>query len=143
MAQFFLDSFYAQAKAAGLGNIYLMESHRCFCWTCKNITPPPDDKEDTQSLIFEDFLATPLLQIDKYIEERKFFGNDNFRSNTDTLGCFIDAYVHYVVCNSFEDILFADIQGGIIVLQPHLRLMCSKLGIISKDGSLCLFCYGC
>ncbi|KAF9461876.1 hypothetical protein BDZ94DRAFT_1310227 [Collybia nuda] len=124
MAQFFLGSFYARAKAAGLGNMPVIRWNftGAFVGHAKNITPPPDDKEDTRSLIFEDFLVTPLLQIDKDTEERKFSGNDDFRSNTDTLGRFIDAYVHHVVCDSFEDILFADIQG-----------------IISKDGSLCLF----
>jgi len=63
-------------------------------------------------LIFNTFLAAPLLATDETTEERKFSGNDEIASNTDPLGRAVDAYVHHTLVDSFGELLLADVQGN-------------------------------
>jgi myosin-heavy-chain kinase len=74
----------------------------------------PDEGEvDERSLVFMDFLAAPLLEINNETgEERKFSGNEDIAHNKDPLGRMIDAYVHHTLIDSFGDILLVDVQGA-------------------------------
>lgn len=71
-----------------------------------------DGSIDNRSLIFNTFLAAPLLATDETTEERKFSGNDEIASNTDPLGRAVDAYVHHTLVDSFGELLLADVQGN-------------------------------
>lgn len=74
---------------------------------------PNEGEVDERSLIFKDFLAAPLLEINNSeTEERKFSGNENVAHNKDPLGRMIDAYVHHTLIDSFGDILLVDVQGA-------------------------------
>lgn len=72
---------------------------------------PTDGSADNRSLIYDTFLAAPLLIMDAETEEKKFSGNDDFTPNDDIIGRFIDAYVHHTLADSQNTILLADVQG--------------------------------
>lgn len=72
---------------------------------------PKKGEVDECSLIFLDFLAAPLLEINE-LKEWKFSGNENIAHNKDPLGRMIDAYVHHTLIDSFGDILLVDVQGA-------------------------------
>jgi hypothetical protein len=74
-------------------------------------SPPNTGATDNRSLIFSDFLAMPLLDLNSNTKERKFSGNEEIAHNIDPLGRVIDAYVHHALVDSLGDILFADVQG--------------------------------
>jgi hypothetical protein len=67
---------------------------------------------DERSLVYMDFLAAPLLEINDETEERKFSGNEDFAHNKDPLGRMVDAYIHHTLIDSFGDILLVDVQGA-------------------------------
>jgi myosin-heavy-chain kinase len=73
--------------------------------------PPPSYKcPDTRSLLFRNFLAAPLLNL-QGTTERKFSGNETAGHNTDDEGAVIDAFAHGVVVDSQETIVLVDLQG--------------------------------
>jgi hypothetical protein len=86
------------------------------------IAPAPDSGTvDNRSLLFDYFLATPLLDINDKTEERKFSGNEDVGHNTDPLGRVINAYIHHVLVDSLGDILLADVQGMFLCLPKYLH----------------------
>jgi len=94
-----------------------------FIGCAAGVAPVPDTGTvDNRSLLFDYFLATPLLDINNKTTERKFSGNEDIGHNTDPLGRIIDAYIHHVLVDSFGDMFLADVQG-----------------VVFEDGSLCLF----
>lgn len=114
-----------------------------FIGCASGISPAPDSGTvDNRSLLFDYFLATPLLDINNTTEERKFSGNEDAGHNTDPLGRVIDAYVHHALVDSLGDMLFADVQG-LFILSRHIFIVLIFLsitpGVIFEDGSLCLF----
>ena len=86
-------------KGAFIGSVFELE------------VAPHNGEVDERSLVFMDFLAAPLLEINDETEERKFSGNEDIAQNKDPLGQMIDAYVHHALIDSFGDILLVDVQG--------------------------------
>lgn len=68
--------------------------------------------DDNQSLLFSTFLATPLLPSGPSFKEEKFSGNSDVGENPGKVGEAIDAFAHHVVVDSFQTVLFADLQGN-------------------------------
>ncbi|KZP06765.1 hypothetical protein FIBSPDRAFT_763888, partial [Athelia psychrophila] len=120
LGQWFLDSFYK------LSIIYI-KAHNSFLamkWNTTDtfvgtvvtaVTPiagrPAAGEKDNRTLLFPDFLVTPLLPSGSQYREVKFSGNEDFGNNTDPVGEAVDAYAHHTVADSFGDVLFADLQG--------------------------------
>ena len=77
----------------------------------KLATAPNVGEVDECSLIFMDFLAALLLNINDETEEWKFSGNEDIAHNQDPLGQTVDAYIHHTLIDSFGDILLVDVQG--------------------------------
>lgn len=67
--------------------------------------------DDTSSLVFETFLAAPLLDISGLYTERKFSGSTTARASIDVVGSAIDAYAHHVLVDSNGTLLLTDLQG--------------------------------
>ena len=86
-------------KGAFIGSVFELEPE------------PKKGEDDERSLVFMDFLAAPLLEINE-LQERKFSGNEDIAHNKDPLGRMIDAYVHHTLVDSFGDILLVDVQGA-------------------------------
>src|SRR5258708_7529449 len=72
---------------------------------------PTDGTDDNRSLIYDVFLATPLLPSGALYCEVKFSGNEQPGNNEDTIGRVVDAYSHHVLVDSTFEILISDIQG--------------------------------
>jgi|HubBroStandDraft_6_1064221.scaffolds.fasta_scaffold886496_1 hypothetical protein len=71
-------------------------------------------EKESQSLLFNTFLAVPLLTTGEPNIERRFTGVTDFdivAASDDQPGKIIDAYVHYTVIESKKDLLLVDIQG--------------------------------
>ncbi|KAK7018707.1 hypothetical protein VNI00_018300 [Paramarasmius palmivorus] len=88
-----------------------------FVGTITRLLPPSkfpleDGDDEDRSLVFDTFLAAPLLEIaGSGSEERKFSGNSQTGRNIDIIGQAIDAFAHHVVEETEGAYLFADIQG--------------------------------
>jgi hypothetical protein len=94
-----------------------------FIGCASGIAPAPEPGIiDNRSLVFDHFLATPLLDINPN-NERKFSGNEDVAHNTDPLGRIVDAYIHHVLVDSLGDMLLADVQGMFLLLPLHGILM--------------------
>ena len=103
------------AEQSGLQ--YLLVAHwnfkGAFIGSVLELVGAPDEGEvDERSLVFMDFLAAPLLEINDETTERKFSGNEDIAHNKDPLGRMVDAYVHHTLIDSFGDILLVDVQGA-------------------------------
>ncbi|KAF8522040.1 hypothetical protein JB92DRAFT_2827696 [Gautieria morchelliformis] len=69
----------------------------------------PAEQHSNQSLIWNVFLAVPLLE--PGTTERKFSGNGDTGENSDYLGIWIDTFAHHTVVDSMGEYVFVDIQG--------------------------------
>jgi hypothetical protein len=65
-----------------------------------------------RSMIFETFLASPLLPSGGLYKERKFSGSKIAGHNVDGLGQAVDAYAHHVLADSGGEMLLTDLQGA-------------------------------
>jgi hypothetical protein len=72
---------------------------------------PAAGDEDSRTLLFDTFLAAPLLSTTGLYTEQKFSGNDGISENIDMVGQVIDAYAHHVLVDSCGTILLTDLQG--------------------------------
>lgn len=72
---------------------------------------PEKDVEDDRSLLFPDFLGTPLLSTNGLYTERKFSGTDQAGDNVDNIGRAIDCFAHHVLIDSKGTFLLTDLQG--------------------------------
>jgi hypothetical protein len=63
------------------------------------------------SLVFETFLAAPLLDMSNSYTERKFSGSTVAGHSIDVVGSAIDAYAHHVLVDSDWTLLLTDLQG--------------------------------
>lgn len=137
LGQWFLDSFYKRAEefpdvkrlipCKPIVSIIYIKAHNSFLamkWNTTDtfvgtvvtaVTPiagrPAAGEKDNRTLLFPDFLVTPLLPSGSQYREVKFSGNEDFGNNTDPVGEAVDAYAHHTVADSFGDVLFADLQG--------------------------------
>ena len=107
----------------------------------KNIDPPPADGEfDNRSLIYNTFLATPLLPFGKpgYVED-KWSGTNQTGDNQTSIGRVLAAFAHHSVVDSNKTCLLVDLQGlvspaGAITLidpQAHTCVIILFLNIYS------------
>jgi myosin-heavy-chain kinase len=80
----------------------------------KNVGPPPsaDGEIDDQSLIYNAFLATPLLPFGKpgYVED-KWSGTNQTGNNQTSIGHILAAFAHHSVVDSNKTCLLVDLQG--------------------------------
>ncbi|KAF9456117.1 kinase-like domain-containing protein [Collybia nuda] len=113
MAQFFLDSFYHRAADFKVRNLLGSFIGKVPCIDAVSQI----GMEDTRSLIYNTFLASPLLDINSNTKERKFLENNNTSPNTDPLGHIIDAYIHHALLDSDMSILLVDVQGIVLGAQ--------------------------
>ncbi|GLB37946.1 hypothetical protein LshimejAT787_0409970 [Lyophyllum shimeji] len=67
--------------------------------------------DETSSLVFETFLAAPLLDTANLYTERKFSGSTTAGQSIDVVGSAIDAYAHHVLVDSEGTFLLTDLQG--------------------------------
>lgn len=70
--------------------------------------------DDTASLLFETFLAAPLLDTSTLYRERKFSGSTTAGHSIDVVGSAIDAYAHHTLVDSSGAILLTDLQGILV-----------------------------
>jgi hypothetical protein len=63
------------------------------------------------SLIFETFLAAPLLDTSNLYTARKFSGSTTAGQSIDVVGTAIDVYAHHVLVDSGGALLLTDLQG--------------------------------
>jgi len=68
---------------------------------------------DRSSLVFETFLAAPLLDMSNLYTERKFSGSMTAGQSIDVVGSAIGAYAHHVLVDSDETLLLTDLQVNI------------------------------
>ncbi|KAF8498424.1 kinase-like domain-containing protein, partial [Gautieria morchelliformis] len=109
---FFLDSFIRRAQQYGAKNIPEMKwnADGAFLGTLVDKLPDlPAEQRSNQSLIWNVFLAVPLLE--PGATECKFSGNGDTGANSDYLGIWIDAFAHHTVVDSMGEYVFVDIQG--------------------------------
>ncbi|KAF8507357.1 kinase-like domain-containing protein, partial [Gautieria morchelliformis] len=110
--KFFLDSFIRRAQQYGAKNIPEMKwnADGAFLGTLVDKLPDlPAEQRSNQSLIWNVFLAVPLLE--PGATECKFSGNGDTGENSDYLGIWIDAFAHHTVVDSMGEYVFVDIQG--------------------------------
>lgn len=72
---------------------------------------PSEGADDQRSLLFPDFLGTPLLSTGGLYDERKFSGSDEAGNNSDDIGRAIDCFAHHVLVDSKGSFLLTDLQG--------------------------------
>lgn len=72
--------------------------------------------DDTSSLLFETFLAAPLLDMSGLYTERKFSGSTMAGRSIDVVGSAMDAYAHHTLVDSNGAILLTDLQGMLVEL---------------------------
>lgn len=70
-----------------------------------------DEGDASEGLIFDTFLAAPLLSTTGLYNERKFSGSDGIGENKDEVGLAIDAYAHHVFVDSHGTMILTDLQG--------------------------------
>src|SRR6267154_4698206 len=92
-----------------------MERRRSIIGKLVDLLPPAptDGTDDNRSLIYDVFLATPLLPSGALYREVKFSGNEQPGNNEDMIGRVVDAYSHHVLVDSESEFetLISDIQG--------------------------------
>ena len=72
---------------------------------------PSQGVDDQRSLLFPDFLATPLLSTKGLYNERKFSGSEEAGNNGDDIGRAIDCFAHHVLVDSKGSLVLTDLQG--------------------------------
>ncbi|KAG1895860.1 uncharacterized protein F5891DRAFT_1193674 [Suillus fuscotomentosus] len=106
-AQYFMDSFYKRALAHGVKGLPSMKWNivGAFIGKLTDLLPPAptDGTDDNRSLLYDVFLATPLLPSGALYREVKFSGNEQPGNNEDMIGRVVDAYSHHVLVDSSPD----------------------------------------
>lgn len=68
--------------------------------------------DDTSSLLFETFLAAPIIDMSTNLyTERKFSSSTTAGHSIDVVGSAIDAYTHHVLVDSHGTLFLTDVQG--------------------------------
>ncbi|KAF8503873.1 hypothetical protein JB92DRAFT_2739215, partial [Gautieria morchelliformis] len=109
--KFFLDSFIRRAQQYGAKNIPKMKWNADGAFLGMLVDKLPDlpaEQHSNQSLIWNVFLAVPLLE--PGASERKFSSNRDTSGNSDYLGIWINAFAHHTVVDSMGEYVFVDIQ---------------------------------
>jgi hypothetical protein len=78
---------------------------------------PTDGTNDNRNLVYDVFLATPLLSTGSLYREVKFSGNEQPGNNEDMIGRVVDAYSHHVLVDSCFETLISDIQGVLSIME--------------------------
>ncbi|EED85595.1 predicted protein [Postia placenta Mad-698-R] len=139
LGQYFLDAFYRRVKAyhvKGLPGTFVGQ-------VTSELPPPPASiaDKDTRSLLYDMFLAAPLLEtrdIEPGYKEVKYSGTDCAGQNTDTLGVAIDAFAHHTLVDSQGTLVFVDLQGLIklsgkfVIYDPQIQSLEGSAGFYDK-----------
>ncbi|KAF5377218.1 hypothetical protein D9615_006391 [Tricholomella constricta] len=127
LGQYFADSFATRAKACGVRIPKIRwNSEGAFVGKATNCWP-----DDESSLMFESFLAAPLLDTSVVYTERKFSGSDVAGRSADVVGSALDAYAHHTLVDTEGQILLTDLQGvvgsdqSVILFDPQAH-SCAK-----------------
>ncbi|EED78306.1 predicted protein [Postia placenta Mad-698-R] len=135
LRQYFLDAFYRRAKAYHVKGLPELEwnSAGTFVGQVTSELPPPPASiadKDTRSLLYNMFLAAPLLEtrdIEPGYKEVKYSGTDCASQNTDILGVAVDAFAHHTLVDSQGTLVFVDLQGLIkpsgkfVIYNPQIQ----------------------
>ncbi|KAG6883407.1 hypothetical protein C0993_006361 [Termitomyces sp. T159_Od127] len=107
LGQYFADSFATRAKMYGvrIPNIR-WNSEGAFVGKATNCWLDEDS-----SLMFESFLAAPLLDTSALYTERKFSGSIIAGCSVDVVGVTIDAYAHHIFIDTDGEMILTDLQG--------------------------------
>ncbi|KAF8498934.1 kinase-like domain-containing protein [Gautieria morchelliformis] len=140
--KFFLDSFIRRAQQYGAKNIPEMKwnADGAFLGTLVDKLPDlPAEQRSNQSLIWNIFLAVPLLE--PGATERRFSGNGDTSENSDYLGIWINAFAHHTVVYSMGEYVFVDIQGfvysenRVVLFDPQAHIFDGSSGFWDKGRS--------
>ncbi|KAF8487772.1 hypothetical protein JB92DRAFT_3130472 [Gautieria morchelliformis] len=140
--KFFLDSFIRRAQQYGAKNIPEMKWNADGAFLGMLVDKLPDlpaEQRSNQSLIWNVFLAVPLLE--PGATERKFSGNGDTGENSDYLGIWIDEFAHHTVVDSMGEYVFVDIQGfvysenRVILFDPQAHTFDGSSGFWDKGRS--------
>ncbi|KAG1856229.1 kinase-like domain-containing protein, partial [Suillus tomentosus] len=138
-AQYFMDSFYKRALAHGVKGLPCKSMKwnvaGAFIGKLTDLLPPAptDGTDDNRSLLYDVFLATPLLPSGALYREVKFSGNEQPGNNEDMIGRVVDAYSHHVLVDSDFETLISDIQG-IIAPDHSVTLFDPQAHTYSQDS---------
>ncbi|KAG2136218.1 kinase-like domain-containing protein [Suillus cothurnatus] len=122
-AQYFMDSFYKHALAHSVKGLPSIKWNVAGAFIGKL----------TDFLLYDVFLATPLLPSGALYWEVKFSGNEQPGNNEDMIGCVVDAYSHHVLVDSDFETLISDIQG-VIAPDHSVTLFDPQAHIESQDS---------
>jgi hypothetical protein len=111
-----------------------------------DIPPAPRGEADARTLLFNTFIAAPLLNTIAPYKERCFMDMENTTPMVtigDTLAEVIEAYVHWTLVESGGDLLIADVQGQwqTISLTWRSRQFTSSSDIQGLSGLMVVFVY--
>ncbi|KAG2745806.1 hypothetical protein P692DRAFT_20741556, partial [Suillus brevipes Sb2] len=127
-AQYFMDSFYKCALAHDVKGLPSMKWNAAGAFIGKLVdllpSAPTDGTDDNRSLIYDVFLATPLLPLGALYREVEFSGNEQPGNNEDLIGRVVDAYSHHVLIDSEH---------------CFISILTDFTGIIAPDHSVILF----
>jgi hypothetical protein len=143
VAQYFLDSFIKQAGVynytslpgaysrflslinklnRGMTELKFHATNAFVGTVTKEIEQPTDDEADNRSLLYNTFLAAPLLPFGKPgYTESKWSGTNQTGDNETAIGRVLASFAHHCVVDSNKSCLLVDLQG-----------------LISPDGSITL-----
>ncbi|KAG6885108.1 hypothetical protein C0992_005462 [Termitomyces sp. T32_za158] len=130
LGQYFAESFATRAKTYGV-RIPDIKWNSAGAFVGKAITCWPD--EDS-SLMFESFLAAPLLDTSTLYTERKFSGSVIAGHSVDVVGVVLDAYAHHVLVDTNGDMVLTDLQGivgpdqSVILFDPQAHSQTKDTG---------------
>ncbi|KAG2030971.1 hypothetical protein BDR03DRAFT_877123, partial [Suillus americanus] len=141
-AQYSMDSFYRRACSHGVNNLpgkhtstMKWNVEGAFIGTLVDPLPPrpTDGMNNNRNLLYNVFLATPLLSTSSLYHEVKFSGNEQPGNNEDMIRCVVDAYSHHVLIDSCFETLISDIQG-IIAPDHSVTLFDPQAHTYSRDS---------
>ncbi|TFK58766.1 hypothetical protein BDN72DRAFT_884148 [Pluteus cervinus] len=87
-----------------------------------------------KGLVFDTFLAAPLLLTMDPYKEVKFSGSDQAGKNDDYAGSVIDAYAHHVVVDSKGFLVLTDLQGIVAPFEASITLFDPQAHSSSGDN---------
>ncbi|KAG6876416.1 hypothetical protein C0992_013039 [Termitomyces sp. T32_za158] len=130
LGQYFANSFATCAKTYGVRIPHIRwNSEGAFVGKATNCWP---DKES--SLMFESFLATPLLDTSVLYTERKFSGSVTAGHSVDVVGVALDAMlITRISTLVFQHALFLTLSAGVVGLDQSVILFDPQAHSQTKD----------
>ncbi|KAF8482337.1 hypothetical protein JB92DRAFT_3132383 [Gautieria morchelliformis] len=133
--QYFLDSFFEQARKYGAKNIPDIKWNADDAFLGCLVEPLaeiPAHERSKQSLLYSTFLATPLLPfpVGPGGMEQKFSGNSEVGENTDHVGIWVDAYIPLLIVKG--NIWFKYSDKRLVLFDPQAHIYDYSSGFWDK-----------